>query len=94
MNEAAHYGYRGGLKVVEKKFGFVRKEDECMDGKAAIRFWAEYCETKSEKPLQDLLKYNQEDVAALATLASGVLRLSLENTQIDAVIGNGRLGFR
>ncbi len=82
MNEAAHYGYRGGLKVVEKKFGFVRKEEGCRDGKDAIRFWNEYTETHSAKILSDLLEYNQADVTALVTLATGILRLSLENTQI------------
>ena len=82
MNEAAHYGYRGGLKVVEKKFGFVRKEEGCTDGKDAIRLWNEYSETHSVKVLSELLEYNQADVMALVTLATGILRLSLENTQI------------
>jgi len=82
MNEAAHYGYRGGLKVVEKKFGFVRKEEGCTDGKDAIRLWNEYSETHSAKALSELLEYNQADVTALVTLATGILRLSLENTQI------------
>lgn len=84
MNEAAHYGYRGGLKVVEKKFGFVREAKGCSDGKNAIRLWTEYSETESEKALTDLLEYNREDVLALVTLARGVLRLSLENTLIEA----------
>ena len=88
MNEAAHYGYRGGLKVVEKKFGFVRKEEGCTDGKDAIRLWNEYSETHSVKVLSELLEYNQADVMALVTLATGILRLSLENTQIDAAFEN------
>lgn len=88
MNEAAHYGYRGGLKVVEKKFGFVRKEEGCADGKDAIRLWNEYSETHSAKILSELLEYNQADVTALVTLATGILRLSLENTQIDAAFEN------
>ena len=82
MNEATHYGYRGGLKVVEKKFGFVRKEEGCTDGKDAIRLWNEYSKTHSVKVLSELLEYNQADVTALVTLATGILRLSLENTQI------------
>ena len=83
MNEAAHYGCRGGLKMVEKKFGYVRKAGECEDGRAAIRLWNEYSETHSEKALEELLEYNQADVAALVSLARGILRLSLENTRIQ-----------
>lgn len=85
MDEAAHYGYRGGLKAIEKKFGFDRKEGECADGKDAIRLWSEYSKTHSVKPLRELLEYNQADVAALTALSKGILRLSLENTQIVAV---------
>ena len=88
MNEAAHYGYRGGLKIVEKEFGFVRKEKGCADGKDAVRLWNEYFATHSEKPLSALLEYNQADVEALVTLARGILCLSLENTQIDAALEN------
>lgn len=87
MDEAAHYGYRGGLKVVEKKFGFVRKEAGCADGKDAMRLWVEYSNTHSEKSLSELLEYNQADVASLVTLTRGLLHLSLENTHIDAAFG-------
>ena len=82
MDEAAHYGYRGGLKVVEKKFGYFRKTGECEDGRDAIRLWCEYSEKHSEKALAELLEYNQADVAALEALAKGLFALSLENTQI------------
>lgn len=82
MDEAAHYGYRGGLKMVEKKFGFVRKEVGCAGGKDAVRLWKEYCETNSENFLSELLEYNLADVEALVAIARGVLRLSLENTLI------------
>lgn len=92
MNEAAHYGYRGGLKVIEKKFGFMRRGKWCADGKDAIRLWNEYSATHSEKALSELLEYNQADVASLMTLARGVLRLSLENTLIDTVFDNARDG--
>ena len=88
MNEAAHYGYRGGLKIIEKKFGFVRKEEGCADGKDAIRLWNEYSETHSEKILSELLEYNQADVSALVSLARAILRLSLENTLIDVALAS------
>lgn len=83
MVEAAHYGYRGGLKAIERKFGFVRREGECADGKDAIMLWSEYSQTHSDELLRKLLEYNQADVAALTDLSKGVLRLSLENTQIN-----------
>lgn len=94
MNEAAHYGYRGGLKMVEKSFGFVRKEVGCTDGKDAIRLWNEYSETHSKKTLSELLEYNQADVASLVPLARGILHLSLENTLIDWAFENSLDGFR
>lgn len=86
MNEAAHYGYRGGLKTVEKNFGFIRQTEGCRNGKDAVRLWNEYFTTHSEKVLRELIEYNQRDVAALVTLSKGVLRLSLENTQIDVAL--------
>ena len=83
MDEAAHYGYRGGLKIVEKHFGFNRKTKECSNGKDAIRLWAEYIATREQASLDTLLAYNREDVLALPVVAKGILRLSLANTIID-----------
>ena len=83
MDEAAHYGYRGGLKVVEKRFGFKRETEGCAAGRDAIRLWEEYAATGSRKYLDTLLAYNREDVLALVAVAKSVLRLSLENTMID-----------
>ena len=85
MDEARHYGYRGGLKTIEKAVGFVRDTTGCADGLEAMRLWNAYAEGGSESALRDLLAYNRDDVRALWHLASRLLRLSLENTQIDAL---------
>ena len=82
MDEAAHYGCRGGLKAIEKRFGFSRKAKGCVDGNDAIRLWAEYATGHSEDSLATLLAYNQEDVESLVVLSKAILRLSLENTLI------------
>jgi uncharacterized protein YprB with RNaseH-like and TPR domain len=82
MDEVAHYGYRGGLKTVERKFGVSRKAKGCDDGNDAIRRWAEYTTGRSEDSLAALLAYNREDVESLVALSKAVLCLSLENTLI------------
>ena len=82
MDEAAHYGYRGGLKVVEKRFGFSRKAKGCVDGNDAIRLWMEYTTGHLDDSLKTLLAYNQEDVESLVALSKAILCLSLENTLI------------
>ena len=79
MDEAAYYGYRGGLKTIEKRVGFVRKVVECCDGLDAVLLWREYERTKAEDALKTLQGYNQEDVLSLEFLARHILRLSLEN---------------
>ncbi len=84
MDEARHYGYRGGLKKIEKQLGFLRKASGCEDGKDAVRLWVEYSKSHSDIPLATLLAYNKEDVAALVVLVRAILRLSLENIQINS----------
>ena len=83
MDEAAHYGLKGGLKAIEKQIGFIRKTKECSDGRGAIRLWSEYEKSRHEDVLQTLLAYNREDVASLEFLSRHILRLSLENVQIS-----------
>ena len=83
MDEAAHYGYRGGLKAVEKRVGFMRNVAGCRDGRDAVRLWSEYEQTKSEDILKVLQGYNQDDVLSLEFLAKRLLRWSLENTQME-----------
>lgn len=82
MDEAAHYGYRGGLKKIEKQIGFVRKIKDCENGDDAIRLWNDYQDHLSEDSLKTLLAYNQEDVQSLIALSNVILKQSLANTLI------------
>lgn len=79
MDEAAHYGLRGGLKVIEKAIGFVRKDGPCVCGADAVNLWRRWSEHRDEKALFALLEYNREDVLSLQRLAKHLLNLSLEN---------------
>lgn len=82
MDEAAHFGLRGGLKSIENIIGIVRPESDCRDGQDAVDFWQKYAATQSEEVLQTLISYNRYDVLALPILANVVLKKSLENTCI------------
>ena len=79
MDEARHYGFRGGLKTVEKMVGFKRRCLDCADGRDAVRLWEEYAAHGEEKRLNDLLAYNQDDVMALVAIAKALIDRSLEN---------------
>ena len=82
MDEARHFGFRHGLKSIEKEIGFLRRNAQCADGIDAIRLWNEYSHTGANNALQRLIAYNHEDVRSLWHLASMLLRLSIENSQI------------
>ena len=83
MDEARHFGYRGGLKAIEHETGFDRMASICANGMDAVRLWHEYIDRGDGNALQQLLAYNREDVRSLWHLTSVLLRLSLENTLID-----------
>ena len=80
MDEAGYYGYRGGLKAVERMFGFRRKCDGCDNGLGAVALWKEYIEHNSERSLEKLLAYNQDDVMSLVAIAKELIKRSVENT--------------
>lgn len=82
MDEAAHYGFRGGLKAIEKSVGFTRSDVPCANGADAIECWRRFRECGDETVLADLLRYNRNDVLSLLHLARHLLRSSLENTLI------------
>ncbi len=82
MDEARHYGCRGGLKSIEKTAGFSRTARQCLDGRNAIHLWCEYKHSGSEEALNALVEYNRDDVRSLLHLAKHLARLSLDNTGI------------
>lgn len=82
MDEAAHYGLRGGLKAIEKRIGFARDAVPCADGADAVECWRRFRDDGNQAALAALLAYNRDDVLSLRLLARHLLRLSLENTSI------------
>jgi uncharacterized protein YprB with RNaseH-like and TPR domain len=80
MDEAAHFGLRGGLKKVASSLGFQWRDDSCLNGKDAISLFRKYASSKNPELLSKLISYNQDDVSALVLLYQKLLQRSLENT--------------
>ncbi len=67
MLDCWRVGLKGGLKRVEAQIGIAR-QTEGVDGYAAMRLWASYCNDGDADALRTLLLYNREDVLNLALL--------------------------
>lgn len=69
---ARRIGFKGGLKRLEKDFGFQRNElVKDMDGYDAVRLW-EYAKQGSKEAFELLLLYNKEDTVNLFRLAEKI----------------------
>lgn len=79
MDEAAHYGLRGGLKKIEKLIGVRRLGVDCENGAEAVEKWQRWKDTRDRKALDSLIAYNREDVLSLQVLYRHILAFSLEN---------------
>ncbi len=62
-------GYRGGLKVCERRLGFQRRYSEGTDGMEAVRLWYAWSVCGRGEALRRLAVYNVEDTYSLAWLA-------------------------
>lgn len=66
-------GLTGGLKAIEKQLGIARDEDiKNVSGLHAVRLWKRWELLKDKDALDTLVRYNQEDVINLKTLADHV----------------------
>ena len=83
MDESRHWGYRGGLKTIERVIGFERKAVECSNGLDAITLWNKYVEERSGSALEQLLVYNREDVRSLLFLSAKLLQLSCAFARLE-----------
>lgn len=79
MNEARHWGYAGGLKIIERRLGYERNEDEHGDGRQAVALWNAYQCSGNEKYLHNLIAYNRCDTMVLERLARHIWKLSCQN---------------
>jgi len=82
MDEARHYGYKGGLKSIEHQINFQRDNNDCSNGLTAIQLWENYQKNNDATALQTLLQYNTDDTRCLTKLWQILLKKSLENTGI------------
>ncbi len=82
MDEAAHWGLRGGLKAIEPMIGFHRPAVACTCGTDAVECWRRWSDARDASALRTLLRYNRLDVLSLRHLANHLLRLSLENFRL------------
>ncbi len=79
-------GYCGGLKAIEKSMGIVRPvEISELRGGDAVTLWRMYKGSGDEHYLQLLLKYNEEDITNLQTLARLVVS-QLKHNHLHKVI--------
>ena len=68
-------GYTGGLKKIEKMLGILRPLDiDGLGGGDAATLWRMYRTTGDEHYLDILLRYNEEDIINLRTIACQVAR--------------------
>lgn len=79
MTEARHWGFSGGLKVIENKLGCMRTEEEDGTGQQAVELWNQFDTTGDETSLRKLVAYNTRDVQSLHLLARHLWKLSCQN---------------
>lgn len=82
IDEARHYGFRGGLKKIAGAIGWSPRDDNQHSGLDAVAWWNKYLDTGDTDLLAQLVVYNQDDVLALDHLYRKVLKLSVENMQL------------
>ncbi len=58
-------GHTGGLKAIEKALNLTVNRQVDMDGRDAIRLWRKYERLNEQTALQELIRYNQDDVRSL-----------------------------
>ncbi|MBT5022039.1 exonuclease [Candidatus Woesearchaeota archaeon] len=71
----ARIGLNGGLKLIEQKLGIKRLDQvKSMRGGDAINLWHKYSSTGNSDYLEQLVKYNEEDIINLKPLAELVVK--------------------
>jgi len=73
-------GYRGGLKVCEKRLGLQRNELDGVDGLFAVLLWQEFRRTWDRRVLDTLLAYNVLDAVNLEHLMVTAYNAKLRET--------------
>jgi len=75
---------RGGLKKIERQFGFERDDDiRNMNGYSAVLLWQSYLRSKDESVLDRLVRYNSADIGNLEKLMGWAYKEKRARTGFD-----------
>lgn len=88
-------GVRGGLKNIEKQFGFQREDDLAgLTGYDAVKLWKKYIEKKDKDVLDRLVRYNAADIGNLQHLLGWAYGEKRRQTGLDTFLTLERGGSR
>jgi uncharacterized protein YprB with RNaseH-like and TPR domain len=73
-------GQKGGLKAIERRYGYDRPDMADVDGYMAVLLWREFERTGDPRVLDTLLAYNIQDVLTLELLAAEAYNAKLAAT--------------
>lgn len=76
----ASLGYKGGLKMCERRLGLDRHDLAEVDGFFAVMLWRDYMRTRRRETLETLLAYNVADVVNLAVLMPLAYNMKISDT--------------
>jgi len=78
MDEARLFGFRGGLKAIERALRIEREPAEDGDGRQAVEWWTQYKGQGAEDALERLVRYNERDVRSLDGLARRIYNATFD----------------
>lgn len=79
MYKCWDYNLRGGFKKVLRQLG-ISRETEGMNGLDAIWLWQQYKRSHNQAALNQLLRYNRDDIVNLKDLREALARIEIEET--------------
>jgi uncharacterized protein YprB with RNaseH-like and TPR domain len=82
----ASLGYKGGLKVCERRLGLDRGDLANVDGFFAVLLWREYRTRNNPQALETLLAYNIRDVVNLEALLVKAYNLKAAQTPFGPTV--------
>jgi uncharacterized protein YprB with RNaseH-like and TPR domain len=82
----ASLGYKGGLKLCERRLGLDRGDLANVDGFFAVLLWREYRTRNNPQALETLLAYNIRDVVNLESLLVQAYNLKAAQTPFGPTV--------
>jgi uncharacterized protein YprB with RNaseH-like and TPR domain len=82
----ASVGQRGGLKKIEKRFGYEREDDiKGLDGFDAVKLWQRFKRRNDKGALDLLIRYNAADISNLKKLMEWGYKEKRAETGFDEI---------